>query len=293
MNDLLPALLVAVSVGVAMRGIVLLRDPGPVERLQAAGASAQGRSSLTARVVTGLAGRLGPRALSSMDPARRARIGHRLDLAGRPGGLTVEGWLGRVAAYAALGVGAFVLLTLLGAGVLGVTALAVAIGGPHVVLSRRGRLRQERLERDLPDFLDVLSVTVRAGMSYRAALGRVAQALGGPMGEEVQTTLRQMDVGVSRRDAFIALRARNDAEALDAFVAAQLQAEELGVPLADALADLAIDMRRAARQAARQRAQKAAPRVSLIVTTFIVPASVALILTALFLSSDIDTSALG
>ena len=53
---------------------------------------------------------------------------------------------------------------------------AILLGwfGPDIWLARQGRLRQERIERDLPDFLDILAVTVRAGLGYRAALGRVA-----------------------------------------------------------------------------------------------------------------------
>ena len=150
--------------------------------------------------------------------------------------------------------------------------------GPDVWLARQGRVRQERIERDLPDFLDILAVTVRAGLGYRAALGARREALGGPIGEEMLTALRQMELGASRRQAFLALRERNASESLGSFVAAQLQAEELGVPLSEALNDIAEDMRRAAHQAARRRAARAAPRVSLIVTTLIVPGSMILIL---------------
>ena len=82
---------------------------------------------------------------------------------------------------------------------------ASAGSGPTSGSAREGRLRQERIERDLPDFLDILAVTVRAGLGYRPALLRVAEALGGPVGEEVLTALRQMDLGANRRDAFLAM----------------------------------------------------------------------------------------
>ena len=94
------------------------------------------------------------------------------------------------------------------------------------------------------------------------ALQRVAEALGGPVGEEMLTALRQMELGATRREAFLALRARNDSESLSTFVGAQLQAEELGVPLSEALNDIAQDMRRAAAQDARRRAARAAPRIA-------------------------------
>jgi tight adherence protein C len=164
--------------------------------------------------------------------------------------------------------------------------------GPDVWLSREGRLRQERIQRDLPDFMDILAVTVRAGLGYRAALQRVAESLSGPVSEEMLTSLRQMDLGASRRDAFQAMAARNSSEALSSMVSAQLQAEELGVPLSEALNEIAEDMRRAAHQDARRRAARAAPRISLIVTTVIVPGAMILILMTLFLSSDVGESGL-
>jgi len=80
------------------------------------------------------------------------------------------------------------------------------------------------------------------------------------------------------------LRERNDSDSLKSFVSAQLQAEELGVPLSEALNDIADDMRRMAAQNARREAQRASPRVSLLVTTLIVPGSMILILLSIYFS---------
>ena len=176
--------------------------------------------------------KLGPRVAPSIRARQREKIGHRLDLAGRPGGMTVQRFIGLKAALATL-VGGGMLLLMLAGGTL-LLVLPALFGGwfaPDVWLSREGRLRQERIERELPDFLDILAVTVRAGLGYRAALSRVSQELGGPLGEEMLTALRQMELGASRRQAFLALRDRSSSESLATFVAAQLQAEELGVPL--------------------------------------------------------------
>ncbi len=164
--------------------------------------------------------------------------------------------------------------------------------GPDMWLSREGRLRQERIERDLPDFMDILAVTVRAGLGYRAALSRVSESLTGPVGEEMMTSLRQMELGATRRDAFLAMAERNSSESLTSMIGATLQAEELGVPLSEALNEIAEDMRRSAHQDARRRAARAAPRVSLIVTTLIVPGAMILILMTLFLSSNVRESGL-
>jgi tight adherence protein C len=294
-TPLLAALLATGSVAVGLLALPLLLDRGPIERFQGAAAEPVRRGSLVRRVVEWLAFRLGPRLAPSVRASRREAVGRRLDLAGRPGGLTVQRFYGLKAALLVLATAAFGLLAALGASPL-LVPLAAALGwwGPDIYLAREGRLRQERIERDLPDFLDILAVTVRAGLGYRSALQRVAESLGGPGGEEILMALRQMDLGATRRDAFLALRDRNQSESLSTFVGAQLQAEELGVPLSEALNDIALDMRRSAAQNARRKAARAAPRISLIVTTLIVPGSVILILASMILGTDIlDSGVLG
>jgi tight adherence protein C len=294
MTPLLAGALAALFVAVGLAGVPMLLDRGPLERLagRAGGAPAR-RGSLTSRVVGGLAGHLGPRVAPSIRTRQRERIAHRLDLAGRPGGITVQRFIGLKAALATLLGGVLLLLVLAGSSPL-LLPLAIVVGwfGPDLWLAREGRMRQERIERDLPDFLDILAVTVRAGLGYRAALGRVAEALGGPIADEMLTALRQMELGASRRQAFLALRDRTESESLGTFIAAQLQAEELGVPLSEALNDIAQDMRRTAHQNARRRASRAAPRVSLIVTTMIVPGAMILILVSILLGSDLSESGL-
>jgi tight adherence protein C len=260
----------------------MLRDEGPVERLGGRVGEKRERGSVLARLVNDLAGRLGPRLAPSLRSSRRTALEKRIDYAGSP--VTVQRFVGIKAALAILlGLGVGGLLLLLGASPIFVLLLAgIGWWGPDVWLARAGRLRQEAIERSLPDFLDILAVSVRAGLGYRLALRRVSEALEGPVSEEMLTVLRQMELGQDRREAFLALRERNKSESLKSFVAAQLQAEELGVPLAEALNDIADDMRRIAYQNARRQAQRASPRVSLIVTTLIVPGAVILILLSVY-----------
>ena len=286
---LLFGVLTAFFLALGLLAIPMLRDAGPVERLggRIGGVhEAVERTSITAKLVEALAARLGPRLAPSLQGSRRAALEHKLDYAGRPGGLTVQGFIGRKAALALLlGVGGGGLMLLLGASPIWIGVLGVAGWfAPTVLLNRAGRLRQQAIERTLPDFLDILAVSVRAGLGYRYALRRVAESLGGPVGEEMFVVLRQIDLGADRREAFLALRDRNESDALKAFVAAQLQAEELGVPLSEALNDIASDMRRMASQTARREAQRASPRVSLLVTTLIVPGSMILILLSIYFS---------
>jgi tight adherence protein C len=237
-----------------------------------------------------LGARLGPRFLARLSDGRRAALTRRLDLAGRSGVGNLERYAEIKAALLVLGAGLAVLFALLGSWPGAILWLAASWIGPDVWLSRTGRRRQERIERDIPDFIDILAITVRAGTGYRAALARVAGSLSGPVAEEILATLRQMDLGATRREAFQALRARNDSRTLDNFVAAQLQAEELGVPLADALASIASDTRRLAAQNARRRAQRAAPRITLIVIALLLPATLVLIVTGVFIGSGVNFS---
>ena len=283
----MPALygaLTALFLAIGLCAIPMLRDEGPVERLggRAGGMPERNRGSVLARLVNHLAGRLGPRLAPSLRSTRRTVLEKRIDYAGQP--LTVQRFVGMKATLAILlGLGVGGLLLLLGASPVFLLLLA-AMGwwGPDLWLQRAGRLRQEAIERSLPDFLDILAVSVRAGLGYRLALRRVSEALEGPVSDEMLTVLRQMELGSDRREAFLALRERNKSESLKSFVAAQLQAEELGVPLAEALNDIADDMRRIAYQSARRQAQRASPRVSLIVTTLIVPGAVILILLSVY-----------
>jgi tight adherence protein C len=288
--------LAAFFCAIGLAAIPMLRDQGPVERLggRVSGTREQ-RGWLTARVANWLALRLGPRLAPTLRAGRRGVLERRLDHAGRPGGLTVQRFLGlkgAIALMAGLGLGG--LLVVLGSSVLFVPILGAAGWfAPDVWLSRAGRLRQEAIERGLPDFLDILAVSVRAGLGYRYALRRVAESLSGPVSEEMLTVLRQMELGQHRREAFLALRERNKSDSLKSFVAAQLQAEELGVPLAEALNDIATDMRRVAHQNARRRAQRAAPRVSLIATTLIVPGAMILIVLSVYFASGLRNHGLG
>jgi tight adherence protein C len=293
MTPALAGLLAAAAAAIGLLAIPLLLDPGPAERLgvRVGGEAPRARRSVLRRLVDTLALKLGPRLMSSFGERYRERLARRLELAGRRGRGGVQDFLGLKAAVVLLVAVLGLLLTLAGTSFwLMLLMVVLAWWAPDILLTREGRLRQERIERDLPDFLDILAVTVRAGLGYRAALRRVAESLGGPLGEEMMTALRQMELGATRRTAFLALRERNASEALSSFVTAQLQAEELGVPLSEALNDIATDMRRIAHQNARRAAQRAAPRVSLIVTTLIVPGAMILILLSIFLGADVEGS---
>ena len=291
MTPILPALGLAACVVVAARGVALLGPPPVAHRLGVATtAPAAGRErarrSLVGAFFDLLSRRLAGPAMRLLGERRLDGIRRKLEIAGRP--MTLEAYAGRKAAFAFLFGSVGVLFLLGGHPFQFLLMTAAGFLWSDVWLGSVTRRRRHRINRDLPDFLDVLAVTVSAGVGFRTAMARVAESLGGPLADEVRVTLHQLELGVSRRAAFEGLRSRNDSEPLSQFVTALVQAEELGSPLADTLVDLAVDMRRSASQEARRRAARTAPRISLVVTLVIVPGALILITVGLFLASGTD-----
>lgn len=163
---------------------------------------------------------------------------------------------------------------------------------PDAVLHSEGVRRQSEIEHDLPDFLDILAVTVSAGLSFRGALQRVIERTEGPLAEEMQMTMRRMDVGTSRYEAFRELKERTKSQAMEAFVTSLMQAEELGSPLVESLDQIATDIRQKRAQRARQEASKASPKIAGVVTLVMVPGTLAVMLVCIYFVADIDFSAI-
>ncbi|MFA9431661.1 type II secretion system F family protein [Egicoccus sp. AB-alg2] len=266
------------------------RLPGAIRRRERRGAG-QRRPPLTA-LLDQLGSLLAGSAAAGLGESRLAAIDELLDAAGRPGGLSAREFAGRKAAFALLMV---------------VPGVIFAVGGtiwPVVVLPLTGWFlpdldlkgkaddRQEEITRALPDFLDVLSVTVSAGLDFRAALGRVADSFEGPLYDEVRIALQQMALGESRRQALTDLRGRNRSESLSEFVSALQQAEDLGAPLTGALRDIAEDVRRAYAQEARRAAAKVEPRLSVLTTLTLIPAAMIVIAVGFWITNEIDLGGL-
>ncbi|CAL9432734.1 DUF5936 domain-containing protein [Streptomyces werraensis] len=236
--------------------------------------------------------RYAPAVLRLMGPGQVAKYRRRIDLAGNPGGLTIHRYAARRAVYGALG--GFGFLVFLVRGQLFVALLLLAFGAfwTEVGIWSAIRVRKDVIERTLPDFLDVLAVVVSAGLGFRQALERVSSQYEGPWADELRITLRQMDLGMSRRQAFAELRRRNDSEQVAMFVTALQQGEELGAPIVDTLVALAKDMRRTDAQNARRKAARAVPKATLMITTFMVPATMILLGAGLILGSGTDFGSL-
>lgn len=245
------------------------------------------RTTRTGNAIDRLGIRWAPMVLRMMGPARIVKMRARIDHAGHPHGLTVERYAARRAVYGALGGLAALLLFSRGNWFLALLLLAYGWGWADLGIWLAVRRRRDDIERTLPDFLDVLAVVVSAGLGFRQALERVNSVYTGPWSDEIRVALRQMDIGVSRRDAFDQLRKRNRSDQVGQFVTALQQGEELGAPIARTLLQIATDMRRTEAQNARRRAARMVPRATGVITVLLVPATMILLITGTVIGSQI------
>ncbi len=182
----------------------------------------------------------------------------RLILAGSPGGLDANSWavIKLLTSVAALVLAFFVQQGLeFGVRVLAVSLLMVlGFFGPDAWLQRKIDDRREAMRRTLPDVLDLLVISVEAGLGFDSALARVVATVPGALSEEFFRMLQETRVGVSRRDAMRHLMDRTDVDELRSFLLAMLQAEAFGVTIARVLRVQADEMRVKRRQRAQEKA---------------------------------------
>jgi tight adherence protein C len=193
-----------------------------------------------------------------------ARIDAKLEKAGYPGGLRGADWIGvkilSLIAFAIIGLmvgllltgGSFVvaLLFVLGGGALGYLA-------PEFWLGRKIRARSMEMVLQLPDALDLLTISVEAGLGFDAALAKVVEKMEGPLVDEFRQALAEVRMGRPRREALRDVAQRADAQPVTNFIGAIVQAEQLGVPIAKVLQIQSNQLRIERRQRAEEAAAKA------------------------------------
>jgi tight adherence protein C len=155
---------------------------------------------------------------------------------------------------------------------------AVAFLAPDYFLTLKARGRKERVRADLPDALDLLAVSVEAGMGFDASLAKMNEHMEGPLAEEFGLTLSEMRIGESRPEALKRLAERVDAQELSAFTRAIIQADQLGTSLGRILRVQAADARLRRQAAAEERAMKAPIKMLFPTVLFIFPAMFLVIL---------------
>jgi tight adherence protein C len=188
----------------------------------------------------------------------------RLAMAGNPGDLRVADWLGIKAISSVVFAVLFFLVFafLLDTGVvlgllLGVVGIAFGYIAPEFWLGRRVRARQHAILLQIPDALDLLTISVRAGLGFDAALGKVVEKLIGPLTDEFRRALAEVRMGKARRDALRDIVPRTEVTPLTNFIGAIIQAEQLGVSISKVLQVQSEQLRIERRQRAEEMAAKA------------------------------------
>jgi tight adherence protein C len=191
------------------------------------------------------------------------KIRKKLDAAGQPANWDVERVLAFKVIGALLGFVVVALLSplLIGLGVLPTIgiALVVVVTGfyvPEMVLYQKAYNRADRMRKELPDALDLLTISVEAGLAFDAAMAQVARQTEGPLAEEFFRVLQEMQIGMGRIDAFKAMAERTDVDDVRTFVTALIQADAFGIPIANVLRIQAREMRLKRSQRAEEAAQK-------------------------------------
>jgi tight adherence protein C len=135
-----------------------------------------------------------------------------------------------------------------------------AVGGwlaPRILLQKRGNRRLAQIELALPDLIDLLVVTVEAGLGFSGSMQVAGRKLQGPLGEEVRLALQEQRMGLSTNEALSSMLNRCDTPSMRSFVRSVIQGETLGVSIGNIMRNLATEMRKRRRAAAEERAQKA------------------------------------
>jgi len=255
-----------------------VRLPGGVERLRF---RERVFDPTTARLAA-LTLRLNPKATHELVGARllSAGLGRRVSatafLAAK-GGLAIGGAvLGLMLGAGFAGVGGAFLFTL-GLGTLGFVV-------PGILVGAKTRRRREEIRAQLPDALDLLAVSVEAGLGFDGAVAKLTDHLDGPLAEELALTLGEMRIGESRQDALKKLAERAATPEVATFTRAIIQADQLGISLGRILRVQATDTRLRRQAAAEERAMKAPIKMLFPTVAFIFPAMFLVILGPAFLN---------
>jgi tight adherence protein C len=167
-----------------------------------------------------------------------------------------------------------------------ITVLMVVLGWmlPTRILKDRATQRLNEIDYQLPELIDLLVVTVEAGLGFVGSLQTASTRISGPLGEEIRLTLQEQSMGLSMQEALLKMLGRVDTASMRSFVRSVVQGETLGVSIGQIMRDLAQEMRRRRRAVAQERAQKAPIKILFPLVLLIFPAMFVILLgPALFL----------
>jgi tight adherence protein C len=154
------------------------------------------------------------------------------------------------------------------------TLLIGALGWllPERVLRERARQRLSEIDYQLPELIDLLVVTVEAGLGFVGSVQTAASRITGPLGQELRLTLQEQNMGLSIQEALMHMLNRVDTPSMRSFVRSVVQGETLGVSIGQIMRDLAHEMRRRRKATAEERAQKAPIKILFPLVLLIFPA---------------------
>jgi tight adherence protein C len=215
------------------------------------------------------------RRLSGSDAPERIR--KRLDVAGNPSGWTVE----RVQAGKVIGAITMFLMSAALTALMGTSLtirIVIVVGatligwlGPNLYLYQKVYDRSKRMQRDLPDAIDLMTISVESGLAFDAAVQQVARNTVGPLADEFSRVLREMQIGQGRAQALRGLADRTEVDDVKSFVTAMVQADSFGIPIANVLRIQSSEMRMKRRQRAEEQAQKVPVKITVPLIFCILP----------------------
>ncbi len=142
---------------------------------------------------------------------------------------------------------------------------------PGLYLYQKAYDRTQQITRDLPDAIDLMTISVESGLGFDAAVQQVARNTEGPVADEFARVLREMQIGQGRSSALRAMAERTDVADLKSFVSAMVQADSFGIPVAQVLRVQAQEMRVKRRQRAEEKAQQVPVKITVPLIFCILP----------------------
>jgi tight adherence protein C len=241
------------------------------------------------RPLDSMAGRIGDWAARRTGRGGEAKIRDKLIAAGMYGTTPRK-----IMGYQVLSAIAFSLLVLwlvpaMGGSIIFGVLLAAAAGAggwyaPVYYVELKRRSRMELIDKQMPDMIDLLVVTIEAGLGILASMRVASESMQDPLGQELRLTLQEQRMGLSVGQAIESLGRRADAPNMRTFVRAITQGERLGVSIGTTMRNLSLEMRKRRRAMAEEKAQKMPIKMLFPLIFFIFPALFIVILTPMMIN---------
>ncbi|MDD5089460.1 MAG: type II secretion system F family protein [Candidatus Wallbacteria bacterium] len=253
------------------------------------------QKSFKERIILPILRSFGKSSKKKTDVAKKEKLKKELSQAGNPGDLTVEEFLALrtvltllflfVSELACFLIGTPVIHYLLA----GIISVMLATLIPNIYLQKRIAMRKHLIQRKLPDVLDLLTVSIEAGLGFDAGMSKVVEKFRGPLAEEFQNVLNEVKLGKKRRDSLKDMAEKMEVDDLSNFISSLVQAESLGVSIGNVLRIQSAQARQRRRQRAEEAAMKAPIKMMLPLVGCVFPTIFIIIFTPIVISVYLAT----